>query len=30
MSAYREEFDETKYMSFLLKDDVLLEKQNEI
>ena len=26
MSAYRKEFDETKYMSFLIKDDELLEK----
>ena len=25
MSAYRKEFDETKYMSFLTKDDELLE-----
>ena len=30
MSAYRRDFDETKYMSFLIKDDVLLEKYNEI
>ena len=30
MSAYRKEFDETKYMSFLTKDDELLEKYNEI
>ena len=26
MIAYRREFDETKYMSFLIKDDVLLKK----
>ena len=30
MNAYRKDFDETKYMSFLLKDDKLLEKYNEI
>ena len=30
MSAYRKEFDETKYMSFLIKGDELLEKYNEI
>ena len=30
MSAYRREFDETKYMSFLIKNDELLEKYNEI
>ena len=30
MSAYRRNFDETKYMSFLIKDDKLLEKYNEI
>ena len=29
MSAYRRVFDETKYMSFLIKDDELLEKYNE-
>ena len=29
MSAYRKDFDETKYMSFLIKDDELLEKYNE-
>ena len=29
MSAYRRDFDETKYMSFLIKDDEL-EKYNEI
>ena len=29
MSAYRRNFDETKYMSFLIKDDELLEKYNE-
>ena len=26
MSAYRKDFDETKYVSFLIKDDKLLEK----
>ena len=30
MSAYRRNFDETKYMSFLIIDDELLEKYNEI
>ena len=30
MSAYRKYFDETKYMSFLIKDDELLKKYNEI
>ena len=30
MSAYRRDFNETKYMSFLIKDDELLEKYNEI
>ena len=30
MSAYRRNFDETKYMSFLIKDIELLEKYNEI
>ena len=30
MSAYRKDFDETKYMSFLIKHDELLEKYNEI
>ena len=30
MSAYRRDFGETKYMSFLTKDDELLEKQNRI
>ena len=30
MSAYRRDFDETKYMSFLTKDDELFEKCNEI
>ena len=29
MSAYRKDFDETKYISFLIKDDAL-EKYNEI
>ena len=27
MSAYRRDFDETKYIPFLIKDDKLLEKQ---
>ena len=30
MSAYRRDFDENKYMSFLIWDDELLEKYNEI
>ena len=30
MSAYRKDFDETKYISFLVKDDELLEKYNGI
>ena len=30
MSACRKDFDETKYISFLIKDDELLEKYNEI
>ena len=30
MSAYRRDFDETKYISFLRKDDESLEKCNEI
>ena len=30
MSAYRRDFDETKYMFFLIKDDELLEICNEI
>ena len=30
ISAYRKSFDETKYMSFLIKDDKLLESHNEI
>ena len=30
ISAYRKDFDETKYMSFLIKDDELLERYNEI
>ena len=30
MSAYRKGFDETRSMSFLIKDDELLEKYNEI
>ena len=30
MSACRRNFDETKYMSFLIKDDELLKKYNDI
>ena len=30
LSAYRKDFVETKYTSFLIKDDELLEKYNEI
>ena len=30
MSAYRQDLDETKYMSFQIKDKKLLEKCNEI
>ena len=30
MSAYRRDFDKTKYMSFLVKDDEFLEKYNKI
>ena len=30
MSAFRSDFDGTKYMSFLIKDDELLDKYNEI
>ena len=30
ISAYRKDFDETKYKAFLIKDDELLEKYNEI
>ena len=30
MSAYRKDFDETKYMLFLIKDDELLRKYNDI
>ena len=30
MSAYRRDSDESKYMSFLIKDDELLEKYDEI
>ena len=30
MSAYGRDLDETKYMSFLVKDNQLLEKYNEI
>ena len=28
MSGYRRDFDETKYISFLIQDDELLEKYN--
>ena len=30
MSPYRRDFDVTKYMSFFMKDNELLEKYNEI
>ena len=30
MSTYRRDFDETKYMSFLIEDHELLEKNNKI
>ena len=30
MSVYRRDFDETKFMSFLVKDHEFLEKYNEI
>ena len=30
MSAYRRYFDKTRYMSFLIKDNELLENYNEI
>ena len=30
MSAYRKNFDETKYISFSIKDNELLEKYNEV
>ena len=30
MSAYGRDFDKTKYVSFLVKDEKLLEKYNEI
>ena len=30
MSAYRRDFDKTKFMSFLIKDEKLLEKYNKI
>ena len=30
MSAYRRDLDENKYIPFLIKDDELLEKYNEI
>ena len=30
MSAYGRDFDETKYMCFLIKDEELLEKYDEI
>ena len=29
MTAYRKDFDETKYMSFLIKDNELFKKYNE-
>ena len=29
MSAYRRDFNETKYMSFLINNDECLEKHNE-
>ena len=29
VTAYRKDFDETKYISFLIKDNELLEKHNE-
>ena len=30
MSAYRRDFSETKYISFLVKDSELLEQYNEV
>ena len=30
MTAYRKDFDETKYMPFLRKDDELIKKYNDI
>ena len=30
ITGYRRDFDETKYISFLIKDDELLQKYNEI
>ena len=30
LTAYKKDFDETKFMSFLIKDYELLEKYNEI
>ena len=30
MNAYRRDFDETKYMSFLIKNEEFLEKYNDI
>ena len=30
MSAYRSDFEETKYLSFLIKNDELLQKCDEI
>ena len=30
MTAYRKDFEETKFMSFLIKDDKLLEKYYDI
>ena len=30
MSAFGKDFDQTKYMSFLIKGDELIEKYNEV
>ena len=30
MTAYEKDFDQTKYVSFLVKDDKSLEQENEI
>ena len=30
MTTYRKDLDQTKYMSFLIKDDKILEKYNEL
>ena len=30
MSAYRKDFDDTRYISFLIKDNELLKKYNKI